>query len=152
MRRKEKEIKSQKEIVEIINRARICSIGLCHDNVPYVVPVNFGYKDRAIYFHSAPEGRKIDIIRSNNLVSFQLYCDYSLSTDAVPCRWSATYRSVSGQGRAFILNRLEDKISGLDILMSHYAQGPFEYDRQELDRMVIVKIAIDRMTGKKSGY
>jgi len=152
MRRKEKEIKSRKEIEEIIDKAQICTIGLCRDNIPYVVPVNFGYKDRAIYFHSAPEGRKIDMIKSNNVVSFQLYCDYSLSTKAIPCGWSANYRSVSGQGRAIILNRLEDKIGGLDILMSHYAHGPFEYDRQELDRMVVVKILIDRMTGKKSGY
>ncbi len=152
MRRKEKEIKSRKEIEEIINKAQICTIGLCQDNVPYVVTVNFGYKDRAIYFHSAPEGRKIDMIKSNSLVGFQMYCDYSLSAQAIPCAWSTNYRSVSGQGRAIILNRLEDKISGLDILMSHYAQGPFEYDRQEIDKMVIVKISIDRMTGKKSGY
>lgn len=152
MRRKEKEIKGQKEIEEILNRAEICHIGLCKNNIPYVISVNFGYKDRAIYFHSAPEGRKIDIIKSNQIVSFTCYCDYTLTTEETPCRWSARYRSVCGQGRAVVLSRLEDKINGLDILMSHYANGPFEYDSEDLKHMVIVKVVIDQMTGKKSGY
>ena len=62
MRRKDKEIKDKFEIETIINRAEVCRIGLSDDNMPYVIPVNYGYRNNCLYIHSASEGKKIDII------------------------------------------------------------------------------------------
>ena len=63
MRRKDKEIKDKAEIESIIKRATVCRIGLSENNVAYIVPMNFGYKDNSLYFHSAPMGKKIEIIK-----------------------------------------------------------------------------------------
>ena len=63
VRRKDKEIKDKEVIESIIKRATVCRIALSENNVPYIVPLSFGYKDNCLYFHSAPEGRKIDIIK-----------------------------------------------------------------------------------------
>ena len=62
MRRKDKEIKDKKEIESIIKRAKVCRIALSDNNMPYIIPVNYGYKNNCIYIHSASEGKKIDII------------------------------------------------------------------------------------------
>ncbi len=54
MSRKDKEIKDKDEIESTIKRANVCRIGLAENNIPYVVPLVFGYKDNCLYFHSAP--------------------------------------------------------------------------------------------------
>ena len=78
MRRKDKEIADKKEIESIIERANVCRIGLSENNLPYVVPVNFGYKNNNIYFHSAPMGKKIDILKKNNNICFEIDIDHTL--------------------------------------------------------------------------
>ncbi len=59
MRRKDKEIKDEKEIESVISKCDVCRIALCENNSPYVVPVCFGYRDNCLYFHSASYGKKI---------------------------------------------------------------------------------------------
>ncbi len=63
MRRKDKEIKDAKEIESIISRSDICRIALSENNSPYIVPMCFGYRNNCLYFHSASDGKKIDIIK-----------------------------------------------------------------------------------------
>jgi len=69
LRRKEKEIIDKKEIESIIERATVGRIGMSENNLPYVIPVNFGYKNNFLYFHSGSVGKKIDIIKKNNKIS-----------------------------------------------------------------------------------
>ena len=78
MRRKEKEIKDRKEIISILQKAKICRIGLSENNKPYIVPMNFGYKEGCLYFHCANEGRKIGIIKKNNNVCFEIDTDHKI--------------------------------------------------------------------------
>jgi hypothetical protein len=152
MRRKEQEIKDRKDVDSIINRAVTCRIALSVNNQPYIVPVNFGYKDNCLYFHSAKEGQKIDMLKANNRVCFQMDADYELLTNEVACTWSFKYRSVIGFGRAVIVDDFAEKKKALDIIMAHYAQGSFAYKDSEVNQLAIVKIEIDSLTGKKSGY
>ncbi len=63
------------------------------------------------------------------------------------------YYSVIGVGKAFIIEDLEEKKKGLDVVMAHYSDDrTFEYPESSLRQMVIIKVQIDQMTGKKSGY
>ncbi|NMA30913.1 MAG: pyridoxamine 5'-phosphate oxidase family protein, partial [Candidatus Methanofastidiosa archaeon] len=52
MERAEKEIKNIHEIEDILNKARIIRIALCENNIPYVIPLNFGYRNNNIYLHT----------------------------------------------------------------------------------------------------
>ncbi|MCJ7619404.1 MAG: pyridoxamine 5'-phosphate oxidase family protein, partial [Anaerolineae bacterium] len=65
MRRAEREIKDREAIEDILRRATVCRLAVCDGNVPYVVPLSFGYADNCLYFHSAREGRKIETIKAN---------------------------------------------------------------------------------------
>ena len=60
MKRQDKEIQNRQLIDEIISQALVCRLGLCRDNQPYVVPLNFGYDGQRLYFHSAQKGMKIE--------------------------------------------------------------------------------------------
>jgi uncharacterized protein len=73
VRRKDREITDSLQIIDILQKADVCRIAMCHNNVPYVVTMNFGLgRDgfSPLYFHCASEGKKIDILRKNNLVCF----------------------------------------------------------------------------------
>jgi len=152
MRRHEKEITDKAQIEDVIRRAKVCRLGLCDQGQPYVVPLCFGYENDTLYCHSAPEGRKLDMIRSNPKVCFELDVDQEFVPGAIACKWSLSYRSVIGFGTAALIEDAAAKRRALDVIMAHYADGPFTYEDQTIERMVVIQVAVEHMTGKQSGY
>lgn len=153
MRRSEKEITDYKEMTAIMEKAAVCRIALVDGDYPYVIPVNFVVKDNYLYFHSSRNGRKIDILRKNNQVCFEMDIDAQIVPADVPCSWSTRYLSVIGFGRAIFLNTTEEKIKALNYLMEKYAgTGSFPYKAEALEKVVVICIRMEKITGKKSGY
>jgi uncharacterized protein len=150
VRRKEKEISDLKEMEEIIAQTEICHVGLSDNNIPYIVPVNFGYKDKCIYFHCAREGWKLDIIRANRIVCVEFDSGHQMKISDTACEWGFKYNSVIGFGRANIIDDPNAKKEGLDIIMGHYSELSYQYKDEKIAGILIVKIEIDRLTGKKS--
>ncbi len=72
MRKSNQEIKDQEIIEEILSGAEFCRIAMMDDNKPYMLPFNYGYKNRCIYIHSAPAGKKIDLLNRNGFVCFEV--------------------------------------------------------------------------------
>lgn len=151
MRRKNKEIQNRSIIEEILHNTLICRMGIITDDVPYIVPVNYGYKDGCIYIHSAPEGRKIDLLRLNNKVSFEIEYDHEIMDEGDSCDCTTKYRSLMGVGFVDILTDYNDKIHGLDILMKQHGRDQNSYKKKLVDNMVILKLNIHEVTGKQSG-
>jgi len=81
MRKKEKEITDKTEIESIILRSSVCRLALSEDNQPYIIPLCFGYEENTLYFHSALEGKKLGILRSNNKVCFEFDSDHRIVED-----------------------------------------------------------------------
>jgi nitroimidazol reductase NimA-like FMN-containing flavoprotein (pyridoxamine 5'-phosphate oxidase superfamily) len=152
MRRAEREIKDRSAVEEILRRATVCRLAVCDGNLPYVVPLNFGYEDNHLYFHSAPEGRKIEALKANPNVCFEVDVDQEFVPGESACEWTARYRSVIGFGQARVLEKAAEKKRGLDVILAHYAQGPFEYREAEVGRVAVVEVEIETLTGKQSGY
>jgi len=151
MRRHEQEITDKEKLEGILKRALVCRIGLCEDNVPYVVPVCFGYRDGCIYIHSSKPGRKMEIIGRNNKVCFEVDVDVEAVPAKPACRWTVKYKSVIGFGRASIIHGQQAKIDAFNIIMEHYSGTPsHDFETRPLDLAAIVKIEIESMTGKTS--
>ena len=81
MRRKEREVIDYAEIEEIIRSAG-CAGLILGGMYPYIVPMNFGYENvngrRTLFFHCAGEGRKLDLLRRNPDVAFEMDCRHRL--------------------------------------------------------------------------
>ena len=152
MRRKEREITDIEEIEQVIKKAKVCRLGLVDNDGAYIVPVCFGYERNAFYFHSAPEGRKVELIKKSNKICFEIDTDVEIVNAEKPCGWTTKYRSVVGTGRAYILKRDEEKAHGLSLIMKQYSKDEANLDFEKLDSVLIIKIDIESMTGKKSGY
>jgi len=154
MRRKEREITNIEDIESIISRADVCRVAFAYGNDPYIVTLNFGYsggKEKKIYFHCASEGKKLEMIRKNNWVCFEMDIDHKLHTGKNACDYGMSYRSVVGWGRILVLTDDEEKKTGLDSIMSHYSQEKsFSYDKSTLDRTILLRLDIIKVTGKKS--
>jgi nitroimidazol reductase NimA-like FMN-containing flavoprotein (pyridoxamine 5'-phosphate oxidase superfamily) len=153
MRRSEREITDYKEIEAIMEKAVVCRIALVDGDYPYVIPVNFVVKDNYLYFHSSRKGRKIDILRKNDQVCFEMDIDAQIVSADVPCSWGTRYLSVIGFGRAMFLNTVEEKIKALNYLMEKYAgAGSFPYNTEALEKVAVICVRLEKVTGKKSGY
>lgn len=150
MRRKDKRIESRDEVVKILRRGHVCFLSMVDGKRPYVVPLNYGYAQNALFFHSAPEGRKIRILRENPDVSFCIVSDYELVRSGNACSWTADYSSVMGAGKAIILREQREKTRGLSVIMGHYSDLEFDFSSAALEDVAVIRVDIDTMEGKKS--
>jgi nitroimidazol reductase NimA-like FMN-containing flavoprotein (pyridoxamine 5'-phosphate oxidase superfamily) len=151
VRKYKQEIADRDTLEDILRRALVCRIGLADGNAPYIVPVCFGYRNGHIYFHSAREGRKIDIIRRNKHVCFEAEVDVEVVPGEPACKWTMKYKSVIGFGAASLVEDRDEKIHALNVIMDHYsAAGSYDYESHALDLAAIIKIEITSMTGKRS--
>jgi len=150
MRRKDKEVTDKKAIEDIILRSTVCKLAMCDRHQPYIVPLCFGFKDNTLYFHSAPKGKKIDILKNNPNVCFEFDIFTEVIKSAKACKCGMKYRSVIGYGKASFVTDENLKRQAFDIIMKQYADGSFLYEEASLTSTVIIKVDIESMTGKKS--
>ena len=152
MRRADKEITDRKQIDAIMKKASCCRIALVDGIYPYIVPVNFAVSNNHLYFHSAKKGKKIDILRNNNSVCFEMDNEGEIVKGEKACSWGMKYESVIGFGQAFFIEDNAGKKKALDIIMEKYAgKSGFSYADDELDKIIIINIRIDTISGKQSG-
>jgi nitroimidazol reductase NimA-like FMN-containing flavoprotein (pyridoxamine 5'-phosphate oxidase superfamily) len=155
MRRKEKEITDTVSKLHIIEKNKVCRLALSDEGRPYIVPLNYGYSFEngvlTLYFHSAKEGKKTEIIQKNNLACFEVDCDFGLIEASVPCEYSYAYRSVVGTGRIVRADAPEEKRDALNRLMRHMTGNDETYDFPEkaLAAVAVYKMEVDSFTGKE---
>ncbi len=151
MRKANQEITDPEIIEEILGGAEICRIAMADGDVPYLLPFNYGYRDRCIYIHSAPAGKKIDLLKKNGSVCFEVEQMVRTIPREKACRWATLYRSVIGYGEVEIVTNFESKKKGLEIIMAqHGAPDLVEFEPKEVDSVVILKLSISSLTGKQS--
>jgi len=153
MRRNKKEIKDPEVIINLLKTAQVGRLGNIDRHVyPMIKPLNFVYDDGKIYFHTALSGEKIEDIKRNNRVVFELDLPTAyVKGDNNPCSAKYLYRSVIIKGRATMIEDRMDKIVALKRLMEKYQpDGGYEdFPAEKLAITGIVRIDIDEMTGKQ---
>jgi uncharacterized protein len=150
MRKSEKEIKERSEIDSIIRRSQFCRLGLSDDGKPYIVPLAFGYDGRAVYFHCAREGRKLDILAKNKSVCLEFDIVEGMVEDGQACGWGFMYQSVIAFGSARVIEDVNEKRDALAVLMAHYSKDTFTFPDDKTEITCAVKVEIKEITGKRS--
>jgi nitroimidazol reductase NimA-like FMN-containing flavoprotein (pyridoxamine 5'-phosphate oxidase superfamily) len=151
MRRSDREITGRERIDEIIQGCEVCHLGMAAGNEPYVVPVSFGYDGRFVYFHSAREGKKIDLITANPSVCVQFERHVVLlPSEEAACDWSFAFESAIGFGVVEEVRDPRSKVAGLNQIMLHYSGREWELDASTLARTRVWRVSIEELTGKRS--
>ncbi|HEY8109727.1 MAG TPA: pyridoxamine 5'-phosphate oxidase family protein, partial [Candidatus Nitrosotenuis sp.] len=152
------EIKSKQKIAEFLNQehvGRVCSID--KDGFPQIIPMNFIFLNDAIYMHSHTRGEKLENIKSNDKVGFEVDREleflpsyFTHQTDASQA--DTLYISVVIKGNGVIVSDKSEKTLALNGLMEKYQpEGKYEkltQDMEVVNEVAIIKIIPRTMRGK----
>ncbi len=154
MRRKDREITDREKINEVICSCHCCRLGFTDDGSVYIVPLSFGYEDvngkRTFYFHSAKEGRKIDLINKTHRAAFELDTGYKLNEAETPCSFSARFQSVTGSGKVDFIEEAGAKKHALASVMRHLTgKTDWDFPKDKLDAVAVFKLEAEELSCKE---
>lgn len=152
MRRNDKEITENDEIVELLTNQKIGRLGTSLNDKPYITPVNYVYTDGKIFMHSAGTGHKLDNINSNPNVCFEIEDVDQLLIKTPICASSAMYRSIIIFGKARSITDNASKVAALTKFVEKYTEKPFNdtFTDSILSRVAVIEITIEELTAKMS--
>ena len=153
MRQSDREITDINEIIEVMKRCDVCRLALNDDAYPYILPLNFGMEAEngkiTLFFHSALEGYKVDLIKRDNRASFEMDCKHQLQYFEEKGYCTMAYESVTGRGKITILSD-DEKFEALKKLMDHYHPGKDAYfNPAAMARTMVYTLEVEKITGKR---
>jgi len=152
------EIKSYEKIKQFLNEehvGRISSIDV--DGFPQIIPMNFVFRNDAVYMHSHVKGEKLDNISQNNKVGFEADRELEFLPSYFEDPHNAAladtlYISIVIKGIASFVSDREEKILALNGLMEKYQPegfyDPLKSDMRVLDAVSVIKIIPQKLHGK----
>ena len=151
MRRSDREVKEFNDIVAIIKKCDVCRIALNNNGYPYILPLNFGLhvegNNIELYFHGAMNGTKYALIEKDSRASFEMDCEHRLVTETERGSCTMEYESVIGQDRIEMIPD-DEKYDALCILMKHYHQEDFSFNKSFMPHTKVFKLIVENVTGK----
>ncbi len=150
--RRERLVTDIDKVLDILNKSKVIHLGLVDGDEPYVVPMNYGYtyenEKLTIWLHGATTGRKLDVIRKNPKVFFEMECDLIPFEGDVACKYGISYSSLMGKGLATIIEDSAEKQRALSILMKTQVDMDFEFNEKLASVVGIIKIDVSEFTAK----
>ena len=152
MTKRERQVTDPKQIMDIMDAGKVLHLGLAVNDEPYVVPMNYGYTTEneklVLYLHSAVRGKKLDMIRANPKVFFEIDCDWIPFEGRVPCQYGLAYSSVMGKGIARIVEDVEEKKKAMSILMKTQTGKDFSFEDRLVSVVAVIRIDVEDYTAK----
>lgn len=155
VRKADREITDISKINALLEKAKILHLGLVDGDFPYIVPLHYGFeycdeKNRHVfYMHGAKEGHKIDLIETCAKACVEIETDVELiSGGDIPCMYGSFYSSYIGRGEVSIVEDMEEKKHGLNLLMLAQTGRSFEFTEQMISSAAVIKVSVDSYTAK----
>ena len=152
MTKRERQITDENQIKAILDTANVLHLGMSVNDEPYVVPMNYGYTMEngklVLYLHSALRGKKLDMLRANPRVFFEMDCDRVPFEGKLPCQYGLAYSSVMGRGTARIVEDVEEKKQAMTILMKTQTQKDFTFEDRLVSIVAVIRIDVAEYTAK----
>ncbi len=152
MTRREREVTDINEITKILNNAKVLHLGMVDGDEPYVVPMNYGYTleggKLTLWLHGAKRGRKLDVMRANPKVFFEMEYGIVPFEGEIACKYGIAYSSIMGRGTAEIIEDIEIKKSALSFLMKTQTGKDFEFEDKMAAIVSIIRIDVAEFTAK----
>lgn len=154
MRKANREVSNATEILQIMRRCDVCRLALNDEGFPYIVPLNFGIMERKggvdLVFHSALEGRKLELISKDARASFEMDCNHILQYFPEKGYCTMSYESVIGRGTIEMIEDENEKIAALDALMAQFhPDGNAPYSPSAVPRTAVYRLRVEKMVGKR---
>ena len=152
MRRTDREITDLNKIIEIIKNNQCCRLGFIDQESVYIVPLNYGYlynNKHIFYFHGAKVVKKINLIKQNNHIGFEIDNNHQRVEGKTPCQYSMKYQSIIGKGHIELIEDNEEKKLGLQLIMKNVAHQDVTFSNQMISNVAIMKLIVDTLSCKE---
>lgn len=143
------------ELHEIIRNCTYCSLAMTDsEGKPYVIHMNFGFKENIVYLHAAPTGMKIEILKQRPDVCIAFSTDHELrwQNTEVACSYSMKYRSVILKGKAEFIKDFDQKKEALDVIMQQYTNESYRYSDPAIENVCVFRVIAESIEGRAYGY
>lgn len=152
MTRREFEVTDRDVIRGILDRSKVLRLGLIDGALPYVVPMNYGYRledgKLTLYLHSAVKGYKLDVIAKNPVCCFEMDCDVSPFQGKIACQYGITYYSLMGRGQVQPVEDPREKEQAMALLMKTQTGKDFEFNERLVSIVSVLRIDVSEYTAK----
>ena len=152
MTKREFKITDEAQIREILDTAKVLRLGLAVDNEPHIIPLNYGYTMEegklTFYMHCAVKGSKLELLKKNPNVCFELDCDYRPFEGNLPCQYGLGYSAVSGRGKAVIVEDVEKKMDAMSVLMKTQTGKDFTFTERLVSIVTVIRLDVSAYTAK----
>lgn len=153
MNRRDREVTDFNDFRSILDQCMVVHVGIHDEEDIYILPMNYGYTlddtgKLTFYLHSGRRGKKLDLLRSNGRVSFELDCDHQLIEKEKPCQYGFAYSSIMGKGNAVIVEDVQEKQEALSILMKCVSGKDFQFTEKLTTIVEVIRIDVEEYTGK----
>ena len=153
MRRKDREVTSREDIAEILDSCKTACIAMIDGDSPYVIPLSYGYDldpdGLVLYFHCAKEGRKTDILKTNDRVCFTVFNEGEPVHSETPCNSGYYYSSVVGNGNVKFIEDIDEKKYALKKMFERQTGKDVDFTDGQADTVCVFKILSVDYTGKR---
>ncbi len=152
---KNKALTDKKAIHDIIRRCQWCHVAMVDNHQkPYVIPMNFGFREDIIFLHGAGSGKKINILNNHPEVCIHFSTDHLLryQNENVACSWSMKYRSVLAYGKVEFIEEDIRKAEALHVIMSQYSTGEFRFNPPSIREVKVMQVKVEMFEGRTYGY
>lgn len=153
MRRKDREIVDHKELLAIMRKCDSCSVAFFDKEFPYIIPLNFGvtYIDGkfTLYFHGAKEGTKLELLKANNHVAFEMNCSHKLLIGEKACDTTMEFDSVCGNGIMEIMADNEKREALTAIMNQYQSLDRYEFDERAVNAVAVLRLEVRNISGKR---
>lgn len=154
MRRKDREVTDAQKIRAVIEACQCCRLGFCDGEKAYIVPLNFGYEEKEgkyiFYFHSAKEGRKIDLIEKTHYAAFEMDANMEIYGKDTACSYAARFQSVMGGGKVDFVESEGEKIFALRAIMRHHTgREDWRFEEKMLRSVRVFKLEVEELSCKE---
>ncbi len=150
MRRKEKEITDPAELRRILHGTRVCRLAMSDGDRPYLVPLTFALDGDDVILHSAKMGRKIEILRRNPAVCFEVEEGVEVAPAATACDFGMRFRTVIGHGVVEFVEDRAERTRLLTLFGPRYGAPDRPLPEAEIQRTCVLRVRIRELTGKRS--
>jgi uncharacterized protein len=150
MRRKEKKIVDHAELRRILRDARVCRVAMCDGDRPYLVPLTFALDGDDLVLHSATAGRKLEVLRRNPAVCFEVEEAVEVAPAATGCEFGMRYRTVIGEGDVEFVEDRAERARLLALFGPRYGAPDGPLAEAAVDRTCVLRVRVRKLTGKCS--
>jgi len=150
MRRREQEITDRAELLRILAGARVCRLAMAEGERPYLVPLTFALDGQDLVLHSARVGRKIEALRRNPAVCFEVEEGVAVAPAATACDFGMTFRTVIGFGEVEFVEDRAERARLLALFAPRYGAPEGALPDAEVQRTCVLRVRVRELTGKRS--